>query len=123
MNTTIIHDVFHLLSQLSGTSQVSYYVDPDAVSDDGTLVSVIFGFTTNAPTLIVLDNRHLDRETQAVYNFTVYVNGSNGMDSTTVIINLTDENDQIPYLTNTKYVMRNFEDVVKKGGYTLEGSH
>lgn len=80
-----------------------YFVDPEAVREDGVRLATIFSFTTNTPNLIVSDGNQLDRETQDQYRFNVTVSSQDGSDTAEVVLYLTDFNDNDPNITNSGY--------------------
>ncbi len=64
-------------------------------------IAAIFNFRSNSHELIVLDGSMLDRETISQYNFTVIARDATSLTSNaTVTINLLDENDNAPVITN-----------------------
>ena len=66
----------------------------------------IFGFRSNADTLIVRDSSVLDRETLPKYSFTIVATDSAGASATAnVTITILDVNDNAPVIFNDRYII------------------
>lgn len=61
----------------------------------------VFNFLPDTNNIIVVDSSALDRETVVVYRFEVIATNSGGLsDTATVMITITDFNDEAPQITN-----------------------
>ena len=69
-------------------------------------------FAVNSTTGVIVTLQELDREQQAVYNLTIFASDGHGhRNSTTVMISVTDVNDNRPYFLQSNYTASLMQDV------------